>query len=272
MTAGLGLAAASPAGATSYYNASGSVVTNLGVTAKYTTDPLVPQEVNLAGGNGWSVIATANDNDGGTVTADVGVPPNWSYGTGNYLQQISASSTLSYDFSVVGAAVGTIVQVLVYGAGHATQSDPNLGGYASTSFQLGGPGGDLLYYSIDTVGTQGATNGGSFVVNDVISLQVGYTYRLALGAYAKGASDESLDDTSMPNGKYATFSAGADPLFTILGDNALSYRFEGLPASAIGGPASAVPEPLSWVMMGGGFGFVGGAMRYRRRSRSPSCA
>jgi len=30
------------------------------------------------------------------------------------------------------------------------------------------------------------------------------------------------------------------------------------------GPASGAPEPLSWAMMLGGFGFIGAAMRYRR--------
>lgn len=33
---------------------------------------------------------------------------------------------------------------------------------------------------------------------------------------------------------------------------------------------AAVPEPATWAMMIGGFGMVGGSMRYRRRSKSTS--
>ncbi len=42
-------------------------------------------------------------------------------------------------------------------------------------------------------------------------------------------------------------------------------------AYTTGGP-SAVPEPATWAMMIGGFGMVGGAMRYRRRKTTVSFA
>ncbi len=31
-------------------------------------------------------------------------------------------------------------------------------------------------------------------------------------------------------------------------------------------PLPAVPEPASWAMMVGGFGLIGGALRYRRKT------
>lgn len=269
MIAGAGLAIASPASATNYYGV--SVFGSIDGTPfqQGNSGQTVPQYKELAGANGWLSVASANDNDGGTVTADVGVPPNWMYGTNSSLQHISASSQLSYDFSLIGVDPSVIIPVLVSGALHATQSDPNLGGYASATFQLGGPSVELLNYSIDTIGSLGTINGGSITVDDVVYMQAGLTYRLAMSAYAKGRSDESLDEVSLPNGQYSLFSAGADPIFTILGDYAASYHFVGLPDSAIGsvggGGTPAVPEPASWAMMIVGLGMIGSQMRRRQR-------
>ncbi len=42
--------------------------------------------------------------------------------------------------------------------------------------------------------------------------------------------------------------------------------------SIVGGNAGAVPEPATWAMMIGGFGAIGGTMRYRRRKTGVSFA
>ena len=43
-------------------------------------------------------------------------------------------------------------------------------------------------------------------------------------------------------------------------------------SAVAGGGSGAVPEPATWAMMIGGFGAIGGAMRYRRRKTSVSFA
>ncbi|QJU60864.1 PEP-CTERM sorting domain-containing protein [Sphingomonas sp. AP4-R1] len=129
---------------------------------------------------------------------------------------------------------------------------------------MGGPLGEILNYVADTYDDPTGSIG--FTTDTIVYLQAGATYGLSLYAYVTGQTDESLDEFSLPNGKYATFSAKVDPHFTILGDNAASYHFEGLPDSAIRGTPSAVPEPASWLMMICGFGVIGCAMRRSGRA------
>lgn len=74
---------------------------------------------------------------------------------------------------------------------------------------------------------------------------------------------------------YSTRNAGAplapvDKLvFTGLRNNDVGVSFRNITVEAL---SSAVPEPATWLMMILGFGFVGGAMRYRKRSTSVSFA
>lgn len=56
-----------------------------------------------------------------------------------------------------------------------------------------------------------------------------------------------------------------NPTFS-LGTFALTSISTGLFSLSISEAAAAVPEPATWVSMMIGFGFVGGAVRYRRRS------
>lgn len=71
----------------------------------------------------------------------------------------------------------------------------------------------------------------------------------------------------------------ADSNLTILNGRGASYAFTGISnfGRSFNGSLSytvnaAVPEPATWAMMIGGFGAIGGAMRYRRRKASVSFA
>ena len=64
-------------------------------------------------------------------------------------------------------------------------------------------------------------------------------------------------DTVFGDGAFYDFFGRGNGLSTDLQDPTLWH------VSAVGG---AVPEPASWALMLGGFGFVGGAMRSRRRT------
>jgi hypothetical protein len=63
-------------------------------------------------------------------------------------------------------------------------------------------------------------------------------------------------------GGRALFTQTVYPNCTNSPDSACDFNFRVTGVSAV----SAVPEPASWVMMIGGFGVIGGAMRRRRRA------
>jgi hypothetical protein len=100
------------------------------------------------------------------------------------------------------------------------------------------------------------------------------TVQAATGIYGGGLSP--IFATPIPTGPYGsgfsfnnrlTLNAGQAVFFGVNSNGNYFHDSTGL-----AGTISAVPEPATWAMMIGGFGMVGGAMRYRRRSAKVSYA
>lgn len=109
----------------------------------------------------------------------------------------------------------------------------------SGAFNLGGGGGDVQYFapadSRFAASTPGMWQGGVVDLSVPIALAAGWnTLSFRYSGNAQGGWDEAW---------------GLDSL------------------KVTGGAAGAVPEPASWVMLITGFGFVGAALRSRRKAR-----
>ncbi len=170
--------------------------------------------------------------------------------------QISDSGPANYSFSG-GAGLATLMFNLEgyltldgFGNGFDDTFVASLNGtdFLSGSFDLGGGGSNMVFMS--PVGT-------TFSVSPI--------------------------STGAPTGLGGT-AAFSTTLNLIEGLNTLSFRFigplqgagdEGWGINSVlvdGNAVSAVPEPAAWALMIVGFGIVGGALRYRRRSTSVAFA
>jgi hypothetical protein len=198
-------------------------------------------------GTNWGVSASADDTAGGTVTASALV-------TLNPLQQtqvssVSARSTLSYWFTIVGPDPDALVPVLFNAAGSTSYTE---GGYGSVFLGFDGQRWET--------GVHFGPGSSGFAVHDLFYLVPDQIYGIEMIAEASANFHYGVTTDGI-----AQASATVDPTFQILGAYAGLYHFVGLPASAIvTDPTSAVPEPASWAMMVGGFGLIGSAMRRRR--------
>ncbi len=111
--------------------------------------------------------------------------------------------------------------------------------------------------------------------NNPIGLIAGMS---GISGFAQGGSNLAIDETAagMVHPVTASVSFPYDPAAvefgaTLTGENpaAVLARFANGNAAIIAAPrgqiSAGIPEPATWALMVGGFGLVGGAMRYRRR-------
>jgi hypothetical protein len=96
------------------------------------------------------------------------------------------------------------------------------------------------------------------------------------GALTIGTAQGNFNVNTATTRNFTFFGVTSDTAFTSFtitgaGTNAFaSTVFDNIRFGSAATPA--VPEPATWAMMIGGFGMVGGAMRYRRRKTSVSFA
>jgi hypothetical protein len=208
-----------------------------------------PQSTSLFSA-GFSVGASANDNDGGTAYVGLSYTAQGLVPASEYIREMYANAGVEYQFMLSGAPSAAPISVSMLARGSASEG-------ASARVSLSGIGANVTYNT--AVGV--ASSFSELAYFDFVPNQI---YRVSLYAQTSFYNFGYL-----PEGAQVTQSAFADPIFTILGDAADSYSFVGLPASAIGNalpPSGAVPEPATWAMMLAGFGVIGAQMR-RRHTR-----
>jgi hypothetical protein len=234
---------------TSVIRAYPNSVTNYGGTQEQR-----PQATTQTG-TGWSVSASSDSANGGTVNARAAM----TYNSAPVFPSVTdeyAEASLVDTFMLEGAPLGTQVTVRVQADGYAEHY-----GYAFFGLHPVGP-----YDPSDGPGLAASVSledsAASFSVDNVVSLIVGQTYQMWLDTQA------SLEEGSVwEQHPVEVSSAFVDPKFTIQGPYAQSVHFDGLLESAVGGaPAGPAPEPSAWALMIAGFGAIGATERKRRRA------
>lgn len=208
-----------------------------------------PQSVSVVGA--W---AYADTTFGGTVYAGAEVHPIDPFDL-NYQTSAVARGFLSYNVWIDGPDPDALVPVRFWGAGSISANSNQALGEIILRFgsiddrmilQQWNARGSLTGDMVDGIFQVVA----GFTADQVFYMQPSKTYYVEMLA---GASV-----TASPNNAHA--QATVDPVFTILGDYARSYRVMGVP----GGATGAVPEPASWALMIAGFAAVGSMMRRRQ--------
>jgi hypothetical protein len=144
--------------------------------------------------------------------------------------------------------------------------DGNYGGF-DASYNSAGTFNDTWTFSLPE---QGSLSGGIVSAN-VAALQ-GITFSSvtfagqALEFWSNGTNQFfDLPETFLDAGTYSLLVSGT------VGANGGRYSgefaFAPLGSGENPGGVPAVPEPISWAMMVGGFGFIGSAMRAQRRQK-----
>jgi hypothetical protein len=185
------------------------------------------------------------------------VSPAFTYTSGGVLSD-SRAFTLGFSFSLSGAAT---VNGLGYNSLNLTQTQ---------TVGLWNTAGVLLASAVVNPTDQLVSN---FRWADIgaLNLTAG-TYILA-GTFTGGVFPSSLQGvTTAPGYSYISSyqQEGSGLLFPSDSGNGYGNQGIGLVNLSLG--TAAVPEPATWAMMIGGFGAVGGAMRYRRRKVSVAFA
>ena len=111
------------------------------------------------------------------------------------------------------------------------------------------------------------------VINNVDVADMGLTgYFADPGNGGSGAYDDWMYTVplALGNGTYSFFT-GTNCCVDTMTDG-LTFTVTGVTSVDPGTIGNAVPEPATWAMMIGGFGMVGGAMRYRRGKQAVSFA
>lgn len=101
-----------------------------------------------------------------------------------------------------------------------------------------------------------------------------------IGSYTFGKTALALESVQFTNGTLTQVSYDGGAFLVSFDTNRMTYEYSslfGIFGSSNGTisatpVAAPVPEPTTWAMMIGGFGAVGGAMRYRRRKTTVSFA
>lgn len=208
-----------------------------------------PQDASLFSA-GFSAGSSASDKDGGTAYVGLSYTGQGLVPASEYITELRANAGVEYRFILSGGSSTAPVPVSMSYKGSASEG-------ASASVSLSGIGANVSHSTAVGVADY-------FAGIDYFNFVPDQVYRLVLGAQTSYYNFGYL-----PEGSSISQSAYADPIFTILGDAAGSYRFVGLPDSAIGTappPTSPVPEAATWAMMLAGLGIVGAQMR-RRQAR-----
>ena len=222
-----------------------------------------PSSTALSGTN-WYVSASADDSAGGTVSTSAQlVAPH--IGDDTYVSKLLATAGLRYAFTIEGPDPDALIPVLLTAAGSVTVSSGGGAGAVSLGFTDDSQSFVNEYASL----AYGPAKSAGFSVAEIFYLHPDHLYHLLLNSEAQ-TNVHYIDASD----GVAWASASVDPTFQIQGGFAGLYHFVGLPESSIGGPpGSAVPEPATWALYIAGLGWVGSAMRRRRRpSLASPCA
>lgn len=196
-----------------------------------------PNNLNYAN-NGISYLLASDAQ--GRDFAEVG---SASFGLASLIVPINVADVTNF-YLLASAYNGTSFNITFTGTGGYTRTFSNIalpdfnGG---TINSVGGDVSDQTVFRVYGVGGGGTGNSSNGATNFYSLTQVGFD----LGAALAG---QTLTSATITGNGYETL---------ILGATAVS------PAAT-----SGVPEPASWAMMIAGFGFVGAAMRTRRREVS----
>lgn len=210
---------------------------SVGITTNYTND-----------GDGAAYFATTSGNSKGDLQINFDAPitlsslQNVSFDF--YVDPLSDTSNgpfapvLRFNVLKNGAFAGSLVFEYVY----QNQTNPPEGQWITQSATLGS---GIWWATNAALGpTFAAADGGQKSLADWLAANSGAT--LAVTGVQIGVG----------SGWNGSFAGAVDNVAFDFGDGESRYNFA----------VAAVPEPASWAMMIGGFGFIGGALRARRRS------
>lgn len=224
--------------------------------ATYGVSDYTPQFNSVSGVGSGSVELGFSNAGASTALSDAFV--SGALGAGAPLTQLTASSTVTVNFYINGAA-GALVPIDFMG--EADGSGSGFGRSSGGAFleAFGDPQDAVTLYSFRNCGSPAC--GGSF--DRTFNLSTGVVYSVILEA-GGGVLNNPTDVTSGP----ASFSANVDPPNLITIDPIFAAANPGFYLAINSGytPAPGVPEPASWALMIGGFGLAGVALRHRRRT------
>jgi hypothetical protein len=191
---------------------------------------------------GTSLVALA-----ATTDADAAVVLNLNAG-----QIASGASNFEFLFSA-NRRQNTTYSVISY-------TNMVSGGFAQTTFDSTVTQDFIFNYAF-TVATNGVLNRNPIYAYEVDSLFTNSSITVRDGSSII-STDFYINDLSVSAGKNYTLSIAATYIGGSL--NGSNSAFAQIALDHVAALA-AVPEPASWLMMIGGFGMVGGAMRRRQR-------
>jgi len=217
---------------------------------------VVPWDPNLLG-----AYASANSDsaDNGTVTAIV---------RADFAGMMArADADVQYNFSLQAIGSGSAPLVPIHIIASATDTwdmtvSRSRNDYAVFDLEQGG--NRVVYRnSMTPFGRQTVM----FDIDEWVEVDPTRPFTLYMSATAMAYADPHSDEQRL-NSKVVV-----DPTFEIAPEFANLYRFVGLPSASSG--SGSVPEPASWMLMLGGFGCTGGALRRRtsnaaRKALSPA--
>ena len=217
---------------------------------------VVPWDPNLLGAYASANSDNANN---GTVTAIV---------RADFAGMIArADADVQYNFSLQPTGSGSAPLVPIHIVASAFDTFGPNGSRSRNDyavFDLEQAGNRVVYRnSMTPFGRQTMM----FDIDEWVEVDPTRPFTLYMSATVMAYADPHSDEQRL-NSKVVV-----DPTFEIAPEFANLYRFVGLPSANSGG--GSVPEPASWMLMVGGFGCTGGALRRRtsnaaRKGLSPA--